>query len=550
MSSSCLVSWGDEVEEFRRRGPGHVWNITTVSYRAPEVLYRAAVLTPSIDVWSLGIVLAEMAGSPITLNVRDPKLLGDSWAAVLGSPVPDATDNWQAFEAPAEARQLRFWPTSTKATLGMDGQELVGHMLQYSSRRRITVQAALNHVFFTPDVFPLCGVLASRVGLRPTESPSLGACLPQGDKHTPTEIKDLQLRPACDGDITLFTGSRHSWNMRAGQLSGEVLQWLLADPCFRKGSPQNEILQAVLDGRETRRGKVEEGRKVIVSGHVGSSCTSSMCNLSLDQPIPSATVVTWLKAFRKVNEKPLLALENKAKSSVSKLGRLRHGNNGVHFLKTPLEEWFLTCAELVVADGSGRGTGTPWAEPAHQDGGMSIFHMGLTLAGCRDLVCQQGPGRASVVLRNVPGTVYFGQLTGPTHQVFHVNSAPDDKVDCTSLGPASVTVMFRTGLFPYYRSRMRSRIPDTPALFAALASSFVQGLVTEEFRLPTLAECLAEFPLGGLSPAPAAAFLPGFTVAGEYEQALTQKPRREVFRKRMKGPGRSVKTAILKMRRA
>ena len=111
---------------------------------------------------------------------------------------------------------------------------------------------------------------------------------------------------------------------------------------------------------------------------------------------------------------------------------------------------------------------------------MSVLHMGLTIAGCRDLVCDQHRGDPAVVLANRPGAVYFGQLTGPTHQVFHRGGSDADLVDSSVLGPCAVTVMLRTGLFPHCRSRLRARTPHTMALFTSLAHSFMNSLNEEQ----------------------------------------------------------------------
>jgi hypothetical protein len=95
-----------------------------------------------------------------------------------------------------------------------------------------------------------------------------------------------------------------------------------------------------------------------------------------------------------------------------------------------------------------------------------------------------------VTLMNEPGTVYFGQLTGPRHQVIHCHAADHELVDATTMGLTSVSVMFRTGLFPYFRSRLRDILPVTPALFRALASSFLQVLGKHEFKMPPLMDCV------------------------------------------------------------
>ncbi len=57
------------------------------------------------------------------------------------------------------------------------------------------------------------------------------------------------------------------------------------------------------------------------------------------------------------------------------------------------------------------------------------------------------------------------------------------------LGDLSVTVMFRTALFPHCRSRCRNTTPAPPLLFEKLSESFLSSLATLTFELPSLAAC-------------------------------------------------------------
>ena len=122
------------------------------------------------------------------------------------------------------------------------------------------------------------------------------------------------------------------------------------------------------------------------------------------------------------------------------------------------------------------------------DGGGSVLHMGVTLYGRRDLVLEE-PDGAKHVLENSPGLVYVGTLTGPEHQVLHKYSRPDELLDLPGLGPCSVTVMCRTSLFPYNRSRIRGTTPSPKQFFETLTASFQDSLLRQMFRLPTLGDC-------------------------------------------------------------
>jgi hypothetical protein len=121
------------------------------------------------------------------------------------------------------------------------------------------------------------------------------------------------------------------------------------------------------------------------------------------------------------------------------------------------------------------------------DGGMSIFHAGLTLGGTRDLFFNvKGFGRVRV--HNSPGTFYLGNLTGPRHQVIHQPCPDHDYVDVPGLGRRSLTIMVRTGLFPHDRSRFMNQIPKPKALWSCLKNHMVEALQKPGLRLPTLEE--------------------------------------------------------------
>ena len=121
------------------------------------------------------------------------------------------------------------------------------------------------------------------------------------------------------------------------------------------------------------------------------------------------------------------------------------------------------------------------------DGGMSLFHGGLTLGGIRDLFLNvEGFGRVRVP--NSPGTFYLGNLTGPRHQVIYQPCFDHDYVDVPGLGRRSMSIMFRTGLFPLDRSRHMEQLPKPKALWTCLKNLMVEAFQQPGLRLPTLEE--------------------------------------------------------------
>ena len=121
--------------------------------------------------------------------------------------------------------------------------------------------------------------------------------------------------------------------------------------------------------------------------------------------------------------------------------------------------------------------------------------------GERDVRCEQGSGLPDVVLENRPGTLYFGSMTGPKHQVHHRQSGTplwqDPRPEGERPQPESggsglyaVTVQARTGMFPHCRSHLRDTTPAPWDGFEAIVTNIREGLARMPFRLPTMAEVL------------------------------------------------------------
>ena len=307
-------------------------------------------------------MFAQLAGEFIT-DVNNLEELAGAWVLYLGMPSDLDVKGWQLFKAPA-AIALQAWNRRTRLGLGPSGMKLLRDLLMYSPKLRPSCREALEHRYFKTQSFALLGVPVYATRLPTEKDPAASILAPA-----------VAMRDAEPTDVTTFSGSRHDWNMHSGNMSPEVLWWLREDRCFNVASPQHSIVADVWARRNTSRGKVEENRKIIVSGSVGSTCTSSMCGLDIKQPLPIPRVCAWVKAFKHVNRASLVLLDAQAKRGVMKLGKRRYGPNGTHFLKTPVDDWFLTCGELVMVDPGSECKGF-WCKPKHQDGGMSVLHMG------------------------------------------------------------------------------------------------------------------------------------------------------------------------------
>ena len=87
-----------------------------------------------------------------------------------------------------------------------------------------------------------------------------------------------------------------------GTMPLEVLAWLQKDELFE---PASAAYKAVAPDYKATRSDVksEEGRKFIMSGHLGASCDSgACCTLSLANPLPLPRFQQWFRAFRTANQ--------------------------------------------------------------------------------------------------------------------------------------------------------------------------------------------------------------------------------------------------------
>ena len=424
-------------------------------WRAPEVLFGSEAFDASIDLWSFGCVLAELAGH-VFMDSGDEhrkEVFGYANAVFrqLGTPacpVLTGLPDWPR-KVPEHAR--RPWPAVVHERLGVGGVGLMEACLSYEPAARPTAEQLLRNGFLRPE----------RFARRP--SGSEGTC---------------------------FQGARHSWNLCEGALAVEVLHWLRGDPALVPGSEEFRAL-AVSFTAQREDAKSEEGRKFIMAGAMEGCSSTSMCALSLASLLPLPRLRAWRAAFLAVNQAAFEAMQASAHAAIQRLGHETRGKNGENFLEQNFGQRFASCAELVFVEPGNADEGF-WAEPEHQDGGGSVMHMGITLYGRRGLVCRQGSDLPDVFVSNVPGTVYLGQLTGPRHQVTHEATLPGELLEVPGLGSCGVSVMLRTALFPHNRARLRNTTPSPLPVFEALARCFRDGLAARPLRLPSLAECKAQ----------------------------------------------------------
>lgn len=131
--------------------PPYTDYVSTRWYRAPEVLLQASAYTPSIDMWAVGAILAEL----FTLS---PLFPGESETdqlykicTVLGTPDhsvwPEGmnlprSSSFQFFQIPPR----NLWELIPNASL--EAIDLIKQLCSWDPRRRPTAEQALQHPFF------------------------------------------------------------------------------------------------------------------------------------------------------------------------------------------------------------------------------------------------------------------------------------------------------------------------------------------------------------------------------------------------------------------
>eukprot|EP00181_Compsopogon_caeruleus_P002177 CAMPEP_0184677898 /NCGR_PEP_ID=MMETSP0312-20130426/510_1 /TAXON_ID=31354 /ORGANISM="Compsopogon coeruleus, Strain SAG 36.94" /LENGTH=380 /DNA_ID=CAMNT_0027126099 /DNA_START=52 /DNA_END=1194 /DNA_ORIENTATION=+ len=124
-------------------------NVSTKSYRAPEVFLCGEVYDHKIDLWAVGLMLYEMlSGAPLFRKAFKSQV--DAIIALIGTPSPEETEflsewaKWFLKKSPVCAR-VSF----SEQLPGADryGVDLVSNLLRFDPKMRISADDALAHPF-------------------------------------------------------------------------------------------------------------------------------------------------------------------------------------------------------------------------------------------------------------------------------------------------------------------------------------------------------------------------------------------------------------------
>lgn len=131
--------------------PPYTGYVTTRWYRAPEVLLRAGVYGPEVDMWAMGAIMAElMILRPIFPGISSADQI-DRICNIIGSPTVESWDDgirlaqklkW-SFPQRSGINLSLLMPSASK-----DAISLISRLCSWNPNKRPTAAEALQHPFF------------------------------------------------------------------------------------------------------------------------------------------------------------------------------------------------------------------------------------------------------------------------------------------------------------------------------------------------------------------------------------------------------------------
>ena len=132
----------------------HTPDISTLWYRAPEILLGALEYGEAVDVWAAGCIVAEMVlGKPLFRGTSELAMI-NSVFQLMGTPRQE--------DYPEIAKMQYYSPLYPKYPpaqlsfegLGSDGEDFLKRALVVNPTNRITVEQALRHQFLADEAEP------------------------------------------------------------------------------------------------------------------------------------------------------------------------------------------------------------------------------------------------------------------------------------------------------------------------------------------------------------------------------------------------------------
>ena len=506
---SCLISNQDRRPDHKASWtcvqPEKILDLGSEAFRAPEVIFGNEAFDCSVDMWSFGMSLGRLAGlQPFTVSCKDLPEMLKLLCKQIGSPQsPDVKEfsdskryklfKWYEPIIPKDLVAQRF-PENVCKILGRNGVNLLSNLLSWRAATRQKASACLQSAYFHPT---------SLSHAPPPRTGETYACL---RTHS-------------------FTGARHFWNMKEGEISPAILaqmQNLVAgvnsQQQLRKAfhSANTPLDDDDGDDLHNRLGCPwfkyhdigPDARQYIFTGRLTSQAHDRRVNnMDVERMFPVACVNRWRSAFIICNKPLLDQWHSRFKRALLKAHEAGEclGSIGEFFLKHHYNSWLLSVGEgrmvhrsaqikrrKIISKQSAQAT-SHMGEKLQFEGAASALHLCLTIAGCcttmflQEAVCRvlpqevTTPVASDVFMRCTPGHVYITSASGARHRVIHDDAVcDDDLVFAPSGGPMSFCVILRCCVFSDV-----SRYP-VPKNIWMIFCSYVRELISDSrLRLPS-----------------------------------------------------------------
>lgn len=178
-------------------------NRITMMYRPPECLLGVREYTTAVDVWAMGVCLAELVQRQYLFrHAMEIAMIGTVWKLV-GTPTDET---WPGFSDIETCRSFRFQPMPGEiesrfaSLLPPEGVDLLKKMLTANPAARITAAAALQHPFFADigESFP-SGVEAAGGNIASFQQQLLDLCVAAESVTRNLPSRQLQMQFDDDG---------------------------------------------------------------------------------------------------------------------------------------------------------------------------------------------------------------------------------------------------------------------------------------------------------------------------------------------------------------
>ncbi|RMZ82856.1 hypothetical protein DV737_g1901, partial [Chaetothyriales sp. CBS 132003] len=154
---------------FAEPGSPMTTNVVTLWYRSPELLFGSQHYGGCVDIWSCGVVMADLImRRPFLPSIFDDKEIAtggeiaqiETICMALGTPNEDVwpgVSKLRGWFAPSKQipPRDRTWFRQQFATVGPSGADLIANMLKFDPRKRATARTTLEHEYWAAEPRPV-----------------------------------------------------------------------------------------------------------------------------------------------------------------------------------------------------------------------------------------------------------------------------------------------------------------------------------------------------------------------------------------------------------